>query len=81
MSYGSEELLRINVTFQYRYFKERILSTSQTSVINQALEVINNPRSFATNVLRGVGTRIITNNIPSPILRNVLSNGLNRIRL
>lgn len=71
LAYSDNEPLRLTVTFQYRYFTEKLDVSTLSDIIGTVGQIASNPRRFATEALRGVASRTITTAIPNPVLQNV----------
>lgn len=85
LSYGSDELLRVSVSFQYRYFQELINSADIPAFaarptqarnsfdLNDLINIASNPKRFATEKIRGTVRRGIDNLPLNPAIKNVIN--------
>ena len=85
LSYGSDELLRVTVQFQYRYFQELINSADISAFaarptqarnsfdLNDLINIASNPKRFATEKIRGTVRRGIDNLPLNPAIKNVIN--------
>ena len=85
LSYASDELMRVTVQFQYRYFQEFINSADIPAFaatptqarnsfdLNDLINIASNPKRFATEKFRGV-VRTGIDNLPlDPAIKNVIN--------
>ena len=91
LAYSSDELMRVTVQFQYRYFQEfinnadiqafaaRPTQARNTFDLDDLINIASNPKRFATDKLRGIARRTVGNNIPNPVLRSVINNKIKNI--
>jgi hypothetical protein len=85
LSYGSDELLRVSVSFQYRYFQELINSADIPAFaarptqarnsfdLNDLINIASNPKRFVTEKLRGTVRRGVDGLPLNPAIKNIIN--------